>query len=384
MPESRHPYSFVISKEDWSLHRKGYQDQVRHQQKVRDVIKQNLPDLITEENIIMSDGKQIIKVPIRSLDEYRFVYNYQKQKHVGQGDGDSQVGDVLGRDPAQKPGKGEKPGDQPGQDIMEAEVSIEDVEDMLFEQMELPNLKQKEKDQIESHTVVFNDVRKKGMMSNLDKKRTILENLRRNASAGDPGIHGINPDDLRYKTWDDVVTPDSNAVIIAMMDTSGSMGSFEKYCARSFFFWMTRFLRRQYEKVEIVFVAHHTEAKEVTEEEFFNRGESGGTICSSAYQKALDIIDQRYSPARYNIYPFHFSDGDNLTSDNDRCVKLIGELLKVCNMFGYGEVNQYNRSSTLMTAYRNIKLDPFMYYVIKEKGEVYQALKTFFRKREEV
>ncbi|HEY2493004.1 MAG TPA: sporulation protein YhbH [Paenibacillus sp.] len=382
MPESRYPYSFVVSKEDWSLHRKGYQDQVRHQQKVRDIIKQNLPDLITEENIIMSDGKQIIKVPIRSLDEYRFVYNYQKQKHVGQGDGDSQVGDVLGRDPAQKPGKGEKPGDQPGHDIMEAEVSIEDVEEMLFDQMELPNLKQKEKDQMETQTVIFNDVRKKGMMSNLDKKRTILENLRRNASAGDPGIHGINPDDLRYKTWDDVVTPDSNAVIIAMMDTSGSMGNFEKYCARSFFFWMTRFLRRQYEKVEIVFVAHHTEAKEVTEDEFFNRGESGGTICSSAYQKALDIIDQRYPTARYNIYPFHFSDGDNLTSDNERCVKLIGELLKVCNMFGYGEVNQYNRSSTLMSAYRNIKLDPFMYYVIKEKGEVYQALKTFFRKRE--
>lgn len=82
MPEPRQPYSFVVSREDWSLHRKGYQDQQRHQQKVKDVIKQNLPDLITEENIIMSDGQQIIKVPIRSLDEYRFIYNYQKQKHV--------------------------------------------------------------------------------------------------------------------------------------------------------------------------------------------------------------------------------------------------------------------------------------------------------------
>jgi uncharacterized sporulation protein YeaH/YhbH (DUF444 family) len=132
--------------------------------------------------------------------------------------------------------------------------------------------------------------------------------------------------------------------------------------------------------VEIVFIAHHTEAKEVTEEEFFTRGESGGTICSSAYQKALDIIHHRYPPSKYNIYPFHFSDGDNLTSDNERCVKLIGELLKVSNMFGYGEVNQYNRSSTLMSAYKNIKLDQFMYHVIKDKGEVYEALKTFFRK----
>lgn len=171
MPEPRQPYSFVVSREDWSLHRKGYQDQQRHQQKVKDVIKQNLPDLITEENIIMSDGQQIIKVPIRSLDEYRFIYNYQKQKHVGQGDGDSQVGDVIGRDSAsQKPGKGEKAGDQPGHDIMETEVSIEELEDMLFEEMELPNLQQKDKDQIEVESIVFNDIRKKAC------KRTLTRN----------------------------------------------------------------------------------------------------------------------------------------------------------------------------------------------------------------
>ncbi|MMZ63929.1 hypothetical protein D1872_262190 [compost metagenome] len=160
------------------------------------------------------------------------------------------------------------------------------------------------------------------------------------------------------------------------------MGNFEKYCARSFFFWMTRFLRKQYEKVDIIFLAHHTEAKEVSEHDFFTRGESGGTICSSVYQKALEIIDSRYPPASYNIYPFHFSDGDNLTSDNERCINLITELLKRCNMFGYGEVNQYNRGSTLMSAYRNLKQDRFMYYVIKEKGEVYQALKRFFHKRD--
>jgi len=91
-------YHFVVSKEDWSLHRKGYQDQQRHQEKVREVIKQNLPDLVTEENIIMSDGKQIIKVPLRNLEEYRFIHNYQKHKHVGQGDGSSEVGDVLGQE----------------------------------------------------------------------------------------------------------------------------------------------------------------------------------------------------------------------------------------------------------------------------------------------
>ncbi len=374
--------AFILSREDWSLHRKGYQDQSRHQQKVREAIKQNLPDLLSEENIILSDGRQIIKIPIRSLDEYRFMYNHNKRKHVGQGDGDSQVGDILGTDPASANGKGEGAGDQPGDDVVEAEISIAELENLLFEELELPYLKRKEKEQIEVKDVRFNDVRRKGIMSNIDKKRTILENLRRNSRDGRPEIAGITPDDLRFKTWEEIVKPQNNAVILAMMDTSGSMGSFEKYCARSFFFWMTRFLRRQYEKVEIVFIAHHTEAKEVSEEEFFTRGESGGTICSSAYIKALEIMDSRYPPSLYNIYPFHFSDGDNLTSDNERCVRLIHEMLKRANLFGYGEVNQYNRSSTLMSAYKHLDHQQFLYYVIKEKSEIYHALKTFFKKRE--
>jgi len=376
-----HP-SFILSREDWSLHRKGYQDQARHQQKVREAIKQNLPDLVSEENIVMSDGRQIIKIPIRSLDEYRFVFNTNKKKHVGQGNGDSQVGDMIGVDPTPAGGKGEGAGSDPGEDVVEAEISIAELETMLFEELELPYLKKKDKQQIEVKDVRFTDVRRKGIMSNIDKKRTILENLRRNSREGRSEIGGISPDDLRFKTWEEIVKPQNNAVILAMMDTSGSMGSFEKYCARSFFFWMSRFLRRQYEKVDIVFIAHHTEAKEVTEEEFFTRGESGGTICSSAYVKALEIIDSRYPPSLYNIYPFHFSDGDNLTSDNERCVRLIKELLERSNIFGYGEVNQYNRSSTLMSAYKHLEHQQFLYYVIKEKGEIYNALKTFFRKRE--
>lgn len=370
---------FVVSRDDWSLHRKGYQDQTRHQQKVREALKRSLPDLISEENIILSDGKRIVKVPIRSLDEFKFRYNYNKRKHVGQGDGDSKVGDVLGTDGSQAkgPGKGEQAGDQPGIDYYEAEVNLEELESLLFEDLELPNLKPKSAQNIDVTDIAFNDVRKKGIQTNIDKKRTILEAIKRNAREGQSSL-SISPDDLRYKTWTEIRKPESNAVIIAMMDTSGSMGQFEKYVARSFFFWMTRFLRHRYENVEIVFIAHHTEAKEVSEEEFFTKGESGGTICSSAYAKALEIIDSRYSPERHNIYPFHFSDGDNLTSDNERCVRYIEELIKRSNLFGYGEVNQYNRSSTLMSAYRHIQRPGFRHHIIREKKEVYAALKTFF------
>jgi sporulation protein YhbH len=378
--------SFILSQEDWSLHRKGYEDQTRHQEKVKEAMKQNLPDLVTEESVILNKGREVIKIPIRSLDEYKFRYNHSKQQHAGQGNGDSQVGDVVARDgtPQQGPGKGQGAGDKAGKDYYEAEIDMEQLENMLFSELELPDLKQKEKDQITVEDIRFNDIRKKGLMGNIDKKRTLLEAIRRNALKGKQDLLKFSNDDLRFKTWEEIVQPNSNAVIIAMMDTSGSMGLFEKYVARSFFFWMARFLRTKYEKVEIVFIAHHTEAKEVTEEEFFTKGESGGTICSSAYRKALEIIDSRYSPERFNIYPFHFSDGDNLTSDNERCIKLVKELMDRSNMFGYGEVNQYNRNSTLMAAFRHLHDPRFRHAIIREKGEVYKALKTFFSQKSEV
>ncbi|MFB0831794.1 sporulation protein YhbH [Brevibacillus laterosporus] len=378
--------SFIVSKEDWSLHRKGHQDQSRHQEKVKEAIKRNLSDLVSEENIIMSNGRDIIKIPIRSLDEYRFRYNFNKGQHTGQGRGDSKVGDVIAKDGDSadaSAGQGQGAGDQPGEDYYEAEITVEELQEMLFSELELPNLQTKAEQKITIEDIQFNDVRKKGLMGNIDKKRTLLSAIRRNALAGYTDLElGISMEDLRFKTWEEIVKPHSNAVIIAMMDTSGSMGVFEKYVARSFFFWMLRFLRTKYEKVEIAFIAHHTEAKEVTEDAFFSKGESGGTICSSAYRKALEIIDERYPVSQYNIYPFHFSDGDNLTSDNERCVKLVKELMERSNMFGYGEVNQYNRHSTLMSAYRHIKDPKFMYSIIREKGEVYKALKQFFGKKE--
>jgi uncharacterized protein len=384
----KHSKNFIISEEDWSLHRKGHEDQKRHQDKVQDAIKNNLPDLVSEESIVMSNGRDVVKIPIRSLDEYKIRYNYDKNKNVGQGDGDSKVGDVIGRDNSPQAGqkgngKGEGAGDQAGEDFFEAEVSLMELEEMLFKELELPNLEQKEQDNIVVDHIEFNDIRKTGLMGNVDKKRTILSALKRNSIKGETKIAPILNDDLRFKTWNEVVKPDSKAVVLMMMDTSGSMGNFEKYMARSFFFWMSRFLRTKYETVEIEFIAHHTEARVVTEEEFFTKGESGGTICSSAYRKALELIHGKYSPESYNIYPFHFSDGDNLTSDNSRCIKLVEEIMEVSNMFGYGEVNQYNRHSTLMSAYKNMENEKFKYYILKQKADVYHSLKSFFSNDEQ-
>ncbi|WP_424471715.1 sporulation protein YhbH [Paenisporosarcina sp.] len=378
-PNSR----FVISQEDWSLHRKGYQDQQRHMDKVKEAIKNNLPDLISEESIVMSNGRDVIKIPIRSLDEYKIRYNYDKSKHVGQGNGDSQVGDIVARGSGEgKPasGQGKQAGDQAGKDYYEVEITMEELESALFNELELPNLKQKEQAQITKEKIEFNDIRKKGLMGNIDKKRTILTAIKRNAANGKAEISPIHNEDLRFKTWNDEIKPESKAVVLAMMDTSASMGPFEKYVARSFFFWMTKFLRTKYETVEIEFIAHHTEAKVVTEENFFTKGESGGTICSSAYQKALELIEQKYHPSRFNIYPVHFSDGENMSNDNERCLKLVNELMSVSSMFGYGEVNPNNRYSTLMSTYKKISNQKFRHYILREKHDVYKALKSFFQK----
>jgi len=217
---------FTLSQDDWSLHRKGQQDQARHQEKVREAIRRNLSDLISEESIIMTDGRQVVKVPIRSLDEYRFRYNYNKSQQAGQGGGESAIGDVVARDPAAapKPGQGDGAGDQPGLDYYEAEVSVDEIQSILFADLELPYLEQKAPENVVIPDVTFTDVRKKGLQSNIDKKRTILETLKRNARHGEPGLHHIAPDDLRYRTWEDIQKPHSQAVVLAMMDTSGSMG----------------------------------------------------------------------------------------------------------------------------------------------------------------
>jgi uncharacterized sporulation protein YeaH/YhbH (DUF444 family)/DNA-binding transcriptional regulator WhiA len=814
-----------IQRNDWSLQRKGIIDQDRHKERVREAIKKNLGSIVSNEAIILSDGKRKVKVPIRALDEYKFRFDYRKRKHVGQGDGKTRVGDVIGREgqPGQGQGQGQG-GGQGGGEYYEAEVNIDEIAALIFEDLQLPFLEEKAKKAVQAKTTRFNEIRRTGVMANLDKRRMILENIKRNAREGGEARFGdVKKEDLRFKTWEETLRYESNAVVISMMDVSGcltaghliemadgsykdiseiqkddevacvdlhnyrkttskaiatftkqarrtlvieaqdstlratpehvffvydeianrivekkaaqlaegdklilinswgrftqqqenwnqtltteqayligvllgdghlrrpskpgsygtylsisdenlerlkhyqqlfevafgkrgiiklkrskdtrqrlnvnstalvhelaarfpmlahrspqryiessiyreppqvraaflrglfdaegtlahhsvilnsssstlvkqakqllsywgirarvthfvqsahrlgdkpiksglyytlsinakdairfrdvigfacsekakkletlvgrqesginamrskfimpfdwrerfehlpqmrrtysyyqpqahalsysqlqtiagdsqiqandlqaikevldnqfivskvkrvsavdepvtvydfevaehhnyivdgmlshnSMGEFKKYIARSFFFWMVRFLRTKYDNVEIAFISHHTEAKEVTEEQFFTQGESGGTVVSSAYQLALDIINLRYRPTDWNIYPFHFSDGDNYYSDNEEAVRLADQLISTCNLFGYGEIGEegassYRRSSGALLSIFNDRLkqkDRFVGVRIDEKEDVYPALKHFFGRRNEL
>ncbi len=133
-------------------------------------------------------------------------------------------------------------------------MTVDEIAALVFEDLGLPFLQPKEKQRLESEVPRFDQVRRAGPLSNLDKRRTIMENLRRNARDGRPRFGGIANDDLRFRAWEPTIVEENNAVVIAMRDVSGSMGEFEKYISRSFYFWMVRFLRSTYTNVEIVFI----------------------------------------------------------------------------------------------------------------------------------
>ncbi|MDC0358574.1 DUF444 family protein, partial [Oligoflexia bacterium] len=193
----------------------------------------------------------------------------------------------------------------------------------------------------------------------------------------------FHKDDMRYFHIVPTTKEVSNAVIFCIMDTSGSMGTVKKYLARSFYFMLYQFVQQKYRNVEVVFIAHHTEAKEVTEDEFFYKVESGGTYISSGYNKALDIIESRYHPSLWNVYAFHCSDGDNFYSDNERAVDAAKKLCAVCNLFGYGEIKPSGSayySGSMLEVFNAIEGDNFQMIVIEKKEDLWPAFKAFLTK----
>ncbi len=371
---------------DWSLQRKGLVDQARHLGRIKQALRERLPDLITEETLIASDGRRVVRVPLKALEEYKFRYHPYQGEHVGQGAGDTAPGDVLGRVPrtGASSGRGRDAGDAPGTDVYEVDIAVDDVAALLFDDLGLPYLEPKTALRDRERAETFQDISKVGLLGNLDKRRTLRANLARQARAGIPTVGPITEDDLRFKTWRWEEKPSHDAVVVAMRDVSGSMGDQKKFLARSFFFWMLRFLETRYQQVEVVYLVHHTQAREVDEEAFFKLGESGGTKVSSVYELCRDVIAQRYPPAHWNIYPIHFSDGDNWSdADNRRAVELLEGILPQVNVFGYGEIREGGYTSTLMAAFGKIRHPRFLTLTIQGRRDVYSALKHFFHKTPE-
>ena len=223
-------------------------DRLRHRQKVREAIRNNIADIIAEESIIGKDKNRIIKVPIRGVKEYRFIYG-DNAAGVGQGgDGEPKPGDVVGEG---KDGKGaQQAGDRPGIDYYETDVSLDELIDLMFEDLELPDIERKRLRQIEvERQFRHKGFRRKGIRVRLDKKRTARSRVKRKKASikhhvGDPTPNRFpfHVDDLRYHHTVTDTRNESNAVVLCIMDTSGSMDTMKKYLARSFFFLLYQFL----------------------------------------------------------------------------------------------------------------------------------------------
>lgn len=373
-------------------------DRKRHREKVRGALKENLGSIISEEAIIGQSGDKKIKVPIKGIKEYRFIYG-SNNPGVAQGTGEEKPGDIVQKGTERGPGLG--PGSDPGEDIYETEISLDELIELLFEDLHLPDLEKKKLHQIEQERLLKRKgYRLQGIRVQLSKKKTVTEKLRRKQSyrralsqivldggellpvEEDEPRFPFHNEDLRYRHMTAKPHRHSNAVIFCIMDTSGSMDMTKKYLARSFYFLLYRFILTKYQNVEVVFISHHTEAKEVTEDEFFHKGESGGTNISSGYKKALEIIEIRYHPALWNIYAFHCSDGDNFEEDNEEALKQAERLVKVSNLFGYGEIKpegSYSWSS-MLDRFEKIKADNLVTVKIHVKEDVWPAFQRFLSK----
>ena len=356
-------------------------DLSRFRQIVRGKIRQNLRKYITHGELIGRKGRELVSIPIPQLDVPHFRYGKNGSGGVGQGDGEEGTPVASGDDES---GQGQA-GSDPGAHILEVEVSLDELAAILGDELELPRIEPKGKENIEQLKSRYTSIRRSGPESLRHFKRTYMEALRRQISSNTyvPDRPRVVPikDDKRYRAWTETPDPQANAVVIYMMDVSGSMTDEQKEIVRTAAFWLDTWLCSQYQGVERRYVIHDAAAKEVDEETFYHTRESGGTRISSAYKVCGDLILAAFPPSDWNIYCFQFSDGDNWGEDNERSLELLREtLLPQVNLFCYGQVEspygsgEYIRSLESSFGSDNPKL---IVAEIENKEAIYPCLKQF-------
>ena len=364
------------------MHLKIHQDHARFRQIVKGRVRQELRRFIASGELIGREGDKTVSIPVPRIDIPRFRYGDRSQGGVGQGDGD--VGDPLSQSDGDESGQGEA-GDKEGQHVLEVDVSIEELAEILGEELELPNIEEKGKERVVSTKDRYVGIRRVGPESLKHFKRTYREALKRQIAAGmyDPKRPVIVPvrEDKRFRSWRTEQVHEANAVIVYMMDVSGSMGEEQKEIVRIESFWIDAWLSTQYKGLDTRFVIHDATAREVDRDTFFHTRESGGTMISSAYRLCAEIIERDYPVAEWNIYPFHFSDGDNWGSgDTDVCLNLLEEtLLPAVNLFCYGQVESPYGSGQFLKDLKGRFSDHEVLATshIEGKDGIYDSIKSF-------
>jgi hypothetical protein len=363
----------------YDLFSRGAHDWLRHNDKVSEAVRNKLPELLAEVDVFGPQAPRTLRIPVHFLEHYRF--RLRDDRELGRaGQGKAKAGDTLARPASDKGGSKGEGGDEAGGYQFELELRVDDIVDWLWEELELPNLQRKE-GRVHEADYVREGWNRRGARSRLDRRRSAKEAIKRRGAQHDGPA--FTDEDLRYRQLVMRKQPATEAAVFFAMDVSSSMTELDRRLAKTFFFWVVQGLRRQYTHIEPVFLAHTVEAWEFAEQEFFQVTGSGGTIASTAFVKALDIIEERFDPGRFNIYLIYASDGANFANDADAALEALRKLSSVASFTGYVEVQSGDpplRSEVgkIFSALQADGAPSIGTYVLSDSDSVWQAIRTFF------
>lgn len=356
----------------------------RFKEIIRGKIKEELRQFISNGGVIMRKAGQNIKIPMPSIEIPTFSFGDEQQSGEG-GAGEGSGGDKSEKEGGEK-GQAQGAGEEAGEHSLEMDVPLEELADILGEELALPNIKANGHGETSSKNYRYTSVHKEGPDSLNVFRKTYLKALKRSIIAGeynpdDPKVVPIK-DDKRFLTPKETFRECSNAAIIYMMDVSGSMGDEQKEIVRLTSFWIDTWLSKHYKGLAKRYIIHDATAKEVDSDVFYRTKESGGTLISSAYKLALEIIDKNYRSDDWNVYLFHFSDGDNWSgNDTVECLKLIEDkMVQVINLFCYGQVeSRYGSGQFLRELVKKFgdSHEKIALAGIKDRDAIIDSLKVF-------
>jgi uncharacterized sporulation protein YeaH/YhbH (DUF444 family) len=384
MSETKSPCSTTNRDSRWyDLFSRGGRDLLRHNEKVRQAVRNHIMDLAAGSDILSGATDKRVQVPVRFLEHHRFrLANRDQKQGVGQGEGIKQ-GDVLRQpQPGEGTGKGASGSGEGGLEFV-LEFKVDELVEWLWEELELPNLKPRSTT-IEDDEFTREGLDKRGPRARLDRRRSLKEAIKRRAVQ--PDGPAFTNDDLRFRQIVRKPRPSTHAVVFFALDVSSSVTEQERRLAKTFFFWALQGLRRQYERIETVFIAHTVRAWEFPEEEFFQARAQGGTVASTAFRVALEAIDERFDPTRYNIYLFYASDGENFADDREAALVSLEKLGRVANFMGYLETGrsiqaEYQTETARLFQRVAAAGYPVASYPLAEEAHIWAAIRHFFRRQ---
>ncbi len=363
-------------------------------------LKRAVADAVNKRSITDVDSGEQVGIPSKDISEPVFHHGQGGSRDmVHPGNKDFQQGDRIRRPEGaggEGAGKGKAGKGESGEDDFVFELSREEFMDLLFDDLELPNLVRNQLMGTTEFKSVRAGYRTDGAPSNIDVVRSLKGAIARRTALGapyrakvreleeelealiaggaaedDPRVLALREEidrqktriaalpfidtfDLRYQSFTRQPQPTSKAVMVCIMDVSGSMDQMRKNLAKRFFILLYLFLKRNYDKIDVVFIRHHTVAQEVDEQEFFYSRETGGTVVSSALNLTHEVLRERYDPSVWNIYAAQASDGDNWDSDSSVCRDILADkLLPMMRYFAYVEITPRQHQS-LWYAYQEL------------------------------